>query len=196
MSNILAIEPIDGGWQYTLDTPPANGWDIWLASNRLETQYTDTTYKLFRLETRPPAIEVVDPYDFFTNGKASAYTRIQWQHYGARFYIVESSGDGIDFNRMGIVPGDGNIWHTFGIQAVNGTTYWRVYAADQDARGYYPTSYPLPCVVEQAYLPVPPWVKISVANGNAIINPMLGISSDGVIFDVDSVPVSYGGGLA
>lgn len=165
MSNITDITKIDGGWQYTLDTAPACGWDIWLDGTRLVSRVTDTTYKLFVSDSRPPAIEVIDPSTDTPSHSAAGTIRVSWQHTGAWFYIIEYSPDDTDYYQIDVVPGDGDVWHRFVITAQDSTGYFRIYPASLDDTGYYKTGFSVPCIVEQAFLPKAPIVLCSVEDG-------------------------------
>jgi hypothetical protein len=193
MSNITNIAKIDGGWLYTLDTAPANGWDIWLAAVRLASRVTDTEYKVITGETVPPAIEVVDPYLETPSFGSAGRVRLQWQHVGALYYIVERSSDGVTYSRVGVVPGAGNVWHTFVFPGTNGRSYWKVYAAAEDQAGYYKTSYALPLMVDQSVLPVPPEVLASYAAGNVTISAMTAIREEVAVGNGEVPAVTYGG---
>lgn len=203
MSNITNINKIDGGWQYTLAAVPANGWDIWLAAVRLESRYASTTYKLFRTDVYPPAIEVVDPYMETPSFGSAGAVRLQWQHKGATYYIVERSGDGVTYARVGVVPGSGNVWHTFVFPGVNGRCYWKVFPAGYDDIGYYKTGYALPMAVDQSVLPVPPEVRVSYSatTGNLTIAALsavrspVGLMLDDFVTAAGSTPATYGGNL-
>lgn len=197
MSNITNISKIDGGWQYTLATAPANGWDIWLGAVRLASRYTATTYLLYRTDVYPPPIEVVDPYLETPSFGSAGKVRLQWQHVGATYYIVERSGDGVTYARVGVVPGSGNVWHTFTFAAVNGRSYWKVFPAALDDIGYYKTGYALPLVVDQSVLPTPPEVRVSyaAATGNLTIAALTELQTDDFAAAAASTPATYGGDL-
>ncbi len=169
MSNITAIAKIDGGWQYTLDTPPSAGWDIWQGGSRLKSKHSSTTYKLYQNTARPPEIDVIDPYLQTASHIAAGCSKIYWQHFGAKFYIIEYSPDGIDYFRLDVIAGNGNIHHSYSFTGIEGATYWKIFAGEQDAQGYYKTSLAIPCIVEQSVLPVSPQVLIQAFEGDAII---------------------------
>jgi hypothetical protein len=185
MSNITAIEKIDGGWKYTFDTVPDNGWDVWLAGIRIATQFSDTSFRLYAADSRPPAIEVIDPYTETASHSASTQIQIFWQHMGARFYIIEYSPDNVTFYQVATLAGDGNIWHKFTITSSNDTGYWKVFPAALDVQGYYKTSYEIDVVVEQSYLPQPPLVSITIESSKAYIEL--------IDFDAYSVPAGVVG---
>ena len=171
MSNpITAIERFGTGYAFTLDTPPSTGWDIWLDGARIRTRLDDTYYFYATASETPPPIEVVAAYNDTPSMSASTQIRLQWMHNGAQFYIVERSTDNITFTRIGYVVANGNVYHNFDAPTVEGTTYYRVYAAVQQGNAYRTTSLPLPCTVSQALIPSEPLVSIFVENGDAIIS--------------------------
>lgn len=197
MSSITNISKIDGGWQYTLDTAPVNGWDIWLNAVRLETRYTSATYKLYESEPYPPPIEVIDPYEETPSFGSAGKIRLQWQHVGATWYIIERSGDGVNYARVGTVPGSGNVWHTFVFAATDGRSYWRVFPAALDDKGYYKTGYALPFVIDQSALPVPPEVSVSYSatTGNLTISRLVTLPEDATLDGEADGAITYGGDL-
>ena len=167
---ITAIERFGTGYAFTLDTPPSTGWDVWLDGARIQTRLDDTYYFYTSTSETPPPIEVIEAYNDTPSMSASTQIRLQWMHTGAQSYIVERSTDNITFTRLGYVYANGNIFHNFDAPTVEGTTYYRVYAAVQAGESYRATSLPLPCVVSQALIPTEPLVSISVVDGDAIIS--------------------------
>ena len=179
MSNAITnIERFATGYAFTLDTPPATGWDVWLNGQRLQTQLNDTYYFYTTSSNTPPPIEVVAGNEDTASSNASTQILIQWQHYGASHYIVERSTDNVTFLRYGTVYANGNIFHNFIGATAEGTTYYRVYAAVQDQDDYRKTSLPLPCSVTQALIPTAPNVRIDAESGNAIITEPVGVVDD------------------
>ncbi len=181
MSTITNIETTATGYTYTLEAPPATGWDVYLNGTRILTRYTDMTLTLPRgteiggIEIDvPPPIEVVSPSEYTLSALARSLVTLQWQHIGATHYIVER-GDGDTFVTLDVLPADGEVTHTFEAQTVQGTSHYRVMAAVQDDEGFRPTSRPLPVTVTQALIPEEPLVEMDVAAGEVAIIEVSGL---------------------
>src|SRR5574343_1035964 len=160
MGNILSVNRLATGYEFTLDTPPTTGWDIWLDGQRLVSRLVDTYYYHVSTSDIPPALEVVAGYDDTASTYASKHIRLQWQHYGAQYYIIESSSDNVTFVRFGVVYANGNVFHNYDGLAASGITYYRVFAAVQDGQDYRKVSMALPCRVSQALIPTAPRVRM------------------------------------
>ena len=161
---------------------------------RLETRYTAGAYKLYKTTVYPPAIEVIDPYNDTASHGSAGKIRLQWQHVGATYYIIERSTDNVTYSRVGIQAGSGNVWHTFVFPATNGRSYWKVYPANEDENGYYKTGYAIPMTVDQSSLPVMPDVSVSYSGGNAVIAAQVEVAEEAGLDPANSA-VTYGGTL-
>lgn len=191
-AGVIDIARTDDGWEYTFGLPPNGGWDIYDgAGNLLETQYTDATYADDTGGDDAPPIEAVSP---ITGASASMFgqnvTAIQWQHYatpgigwsggvqteGATLgytvvgYVVERSADGVTWVRIGAIPADGSISHTFFAPTVEGDAQYRVYVAEEDYAGWRTTSLRLPCSVYQMFVPTPPRIEVTVSDGAIVFS--------------------------
>lgn len=103
MANITAIEKVTGGWEYTLATAPAGGWDIFLDGQLIDRAITDTAYTYRTKQSWPPPIEVVNPgerMDMFINSPsmvAGNTISLEWPNADTTHYLIEYSENGSDW---------------------------------------------------------------------------------------------------
>jgi hypothetical protein len=109
MPNIVNIEKTEGGWIYTLDTPPAGGWDIFLNGERLKSRVTDATYTYSSALSFPPPIEVIRPDLTTASHYADNEIILWWLHSGADYYLIQYSADNSLWIDLKIYPYSGGV---------------------------------------------------------------------------------------
>ncbi len=155
MANITDIERIDGGWRYTLDTPPVGGWDIFLSGARLATRVTGTTYDLMSASGYPPPIEVIRPDLTTPSHYASNSITILWPHCGSPYYLIQYSDDNLVWVDLGVHAYSGGVqqYATEHDIYVDTHRYYRAIPGDLYNNEFVPEGDPVEANIRRASIP-------------------------------------------
>lgn len=155
MSNIISIEKTDGGWIYTLDTPPVGGWDIFLDGERIKSRVTDATYTYSSELSFPPPLEVIRPDLTTASHYADNEIILWWLHSGADYYLVQYSADNSLWINLKIYPYSGGVRQSVIARDLYGDAqrYYRAIPGAMESDAFVATGNPVTVHMRRASVP-------------------------------------------